>query len=601
MSQDLITIHGEEQSKVDETLADGGLPLLPGVESYCVFRASRDAQDLSDGRGWTYHHHVDMAIWRGRLYVGWNSCERDEDIWPARELFSTSTNGRDWSPPAEMFPQGLSTCLRVYFFRAPNDRMLVIAGLRGGTDKVNEDTKGALLVREIRADHSWGEVYLLQGAVSSTSESPFGAALNVDDFSAAPKVPFVSPLTGARIEIFETSNDPGFIEACRALLADTVFLEQQDRGRLLGPRRMKWHDPANWPGGKVPGDNEKWVAGKAYTFFTRPDGAIIGLSKMGWVTISLDNGKTWQQPAVPSSFVTGKAKVFSHRLSDGTYALVYNPSRRNRFPLAIVTGSDGVNFANMRLIQGELPIQRYAGADRSIGPQYTRGVSKWADDGSRDDGALWLVYSMSKEDIWVSRVPVPVAPDETRESGGGFTGWNLYQPKWSRAEVHRDSLLLENRDPFDYAAATRVLPTASHIQISFSLHPHQIGGVLMIDLMSMFGAKRPIQIALRNGQMSARDGQSDIALGAVEPNERIQFQLNVDAAAGNCAVEVRSGGIIQRKTLAFAEPADSIHRITFRTDEFRGIGGKKPVAEGTDKPTDVRAFEVRDFKWTSAQ
>lgn len=603
MSQDLITIHGEEQSKVDETLADGGLPLLPGVQSYCAFRASRDAKDLSDGCGWTYHHHVDMAIWRGRLYVGWNSCERDEDIWPARELFSTSENGRDWTPPAEMFPQGLSTCLRVYFFRAPNDRMLVIAGLRGGTDKVNEDTKGALLVREIRADHSWGDVYLLQGAVSSTSESPFGAALNVDDvsaqFSAAPKVPFVSPLTGARIEFFETSTDPGFIDACRALLADTVFLEQQDRGRLLGPRRMKWHDPANWPGGKVPGDNEKWVAGKAYTFYTRPDGAIIGLSKMGWVTVSLDNGKTWQQPAVPPSFVTGKAKVFSHRLSDGTYALVFNPSRRNRFPLAIVTGSDGVNFSNMRLIQGELPIQRYAGADRSVGPQYTRGVSKWADDGSRDDRALWLVYSMSKEDIWVSRVPVPVVPDEQQSSGGGVDGWNLYQPKWSRAEVHGESLLLGNRDPYDYAAATRVLPNGPSVQISFSVIPLQTDGVLTIDLLSKFGSKRPVQIVLRDGHLSARDGECEIFLGEVKANENVRFELNVDVASRHCEIAVHSAGIAIQKKVAFAEPAETIHRITFRTGEFRGVGGKRPVAEGSDKPTEVRVFEVRDFDWSA--
>ncbi len=71
-----------------------------------------------------------------------------------------------------------------------------------------------------------------------------------------------------------------------------------------------------------------------------------------------------------------------------------------------VTSSDGVNFADMRMIQGELPIQRYAGLHRSIGPQYVRGISHWADDGSRTDNAIWLVYSMNKEDIWVSCVPL---------------------------------------------------------------------------------------------------------------------------------------------------------------------------------------------------
>ena len=69
-----IIIEGGEQSRLDPTLPDGGLQPYPGVQSYQVFRASRDVPQLTDGKGWTYHHHVDMACWKGRLYVGWNSC-----------------------------------------------------------------------------------------------------------------------------------------------------------------------------------------------------------------------------------------------------------------------------------------------------------------------------------------------------------------------------------------------------------------------------------------------------------------------------------------------------------------------------------------------
>src|SRR5689334_22445660 len=138
MNSDLIHIDGPEQSLVDPALADAGLPPAVGVRSYCVFRASKAVPEIADRRGWTYHHHVDMAGWRGRRYVGWNSCERDEDIWPSRELFSTSIDGATWSDPQEMFPQGVSTPLRMYFFHAPNGRMLVIAGLRGDIDKTSE-------------------------------------------------------------------------------------------------------------------------------------------------------------------------------------------------------------------------------------------------------------------------------------------------------------------------------------------------------------------------------------------------------------------------------------------------------------------------------
>src|SRR4051794_24002978 len=197
MPDPIIIIQGPEQSQVDPALADAGLPIAVGVKSFQVFRASQ-ATKPDNGKGWTYHHHVDMACWKGRLYVGWNSCERDEDVWPSRELYASSIDGQEWTEPAEMFPQGTSTCLRMYFYLASNGRMLIIAGLRRDTSDTEEDTKGGLVVRELRADHSLGPVYKLR-----------------------------------KPETFEESNDAGFVEACRQLLADRVYLEQQDRGRLL--------------------------------------------------------------------------------------------------------------------------------------------------------------------------------------------------------------------------------------------------------------------------------------------------------------------------------------------------------------------------------
>ena len=516
MDEALIIIDGDEQSRIDPALPDGGLPPVVGVESYQVFRASKDVPELTDGRGWTYHHHVDMACWRGRLYVGWNSCERDEDVWPSRELYSTSTDGRTWTPPQEMFPQGISTPLRMYFFRASNDRMLVIAGMRVDTADTTEDRKWPLVVREISADHVPGEVFALQGR----GEMP----------------------------PFEQSRDAGFVAACRELLADRVFLEQQDRGKLLGSRRMKWHDAAAWPAGAVPGDSEKWVAGKAYSFFRRPDGAIVGISKMGWTTLSRDEGETWSQPAVPPTLVTGKAKVWSQRTRDGRYALVYNPSRRNRFPLAIVTGDDGVTFGGMRIVQGELPVQRYAGLHRSIGPQYVRGISHWADDGSRgDEQCLWLVYSMSKEDIWVSHVPLPVRAEVRSDTDAA--AWNIYSPRWAPVTMSGDEVRLEDRDPYDYASATRLLPRGPHTAVTFEVLAEQAGAALHVE-----------------------------AIGPASPLR----QVITPAEAGRW----------QSHRIA----VDAPHRITFRTDQPRGIGGANPVPTGTDKPHPTLVFRIRNVR-----
>jgi hypothetical protein len=518
----LIIIQGPEQSLVDPNLPDAGLPPAMGVKSWCVFRASRDVPEMTDGRGWTYHHHVDIASWRGRLYVGWNSCQRDEDVWPSRELYSTSLDGANWAPPQELFPQGISTALRMYFFLAPNGRMLAIAGLRTDQNDTDEDKKGGLVVREIREDHSLGDVHTLQ--VFSEREG--------------------------RPPLFDRSSDAGFVAACRALLADRVFLEQQDRGRLLGLRRMKWHDASAWPGGKVPGDNEKWVAGKAFSFLNRPDGALIGVSKMGWTTISRDAGETWSQPDVPPSLVTGKAKVWSQRMADGRFALVYNPSRRNRFPLIVVTGEDGVHFRDMRIVQGELPIQRYEGLHRSIGPQYVRGISRWSDDRSRrDESAMWLVYSMNKEDIWVSRVPLSQAGES----------WNTYCPKWASIEEMDGVLRLESRDPFDDACAIHVFPDAHHARVS-------------VDVMIKGDARDPMEIALHS------------KFGASIPAKHI---LRVDDTSLDRWTRIELSAV--------TSPDAPMNRVSFRTGPQRGIGGLKPVAPGADRPCEPRTLLIRNL------
>jgi hypothetical protein len=565
-----LIIQGPEPSRLDPSLPDGGIPPVVGVQSCCVFRASKDVPDLADQYGWTYHHHVDMACWKGRLYVGWNSCERDEDVWPSRELYSTSFDSVTWTDPQEMFPQGVSTCLRMYFYLASNGRMLMIAGKRSGTNETSEESKGGLVVREIRIDHTLGPVYTLQ---------------NLAGPAPSPPTPGEGRGEGPA-PMFDQSTDSEFIRACRQLLTDTVFLEQQDLGRLLGAQRMKWHDPAAWPDRKIPGDSDKWRCGKAFSFFRRPDNTLVGVCKMGFVTTSTDEGKTWTQPIVPPSLVTGKAKVWAQGTTDGRYAMVYNPSRGARYPLIAVTSDDGVHFRDMRIIQGELPIQRYAGMHRSIGPQYTRGISSWADDHSRDDKAMWLVYSMSKEDIWVSRVPMPIKPDATSD----HEPWNTYCPKWASIRTFEDRVELENRDPYDYARAVRMLPPQQRVKVSVEVTAHQSDrGTLQIELMGGFGSARPVRICLTPaGRILVSDSMD---LGSYATNQALQIQIVADTAKRLFSVVI--DGRTAANDLAFGEPCESIHRLSLRTGNYRGIGGARPVAPGTDRPTEPVRYDVR--------
>ncbi len=205
--------------------------------------------------------------------------------------------------------------------------------------------------------------------------------------------------------LFDTVTDSGFVEACRQLLSNHLFLEQQDYGSLLAPsERMKWHDPNNWAG-----DDElrKDVTdfGKSMCFFRRADGALVGVGKKRWVTLSRDQGRTWSQPVRPSTLITNMGKVWGQRTPGGRYLLAYNPHEKLRYPLAIVTGDDGIRFRGMRVIHGQLPARRYDGAAKSPGASYVRGISPWSSDGSRKDDGVWLVFSVNKEEIWVSHLP----------------------------------------------------------------------------------------------------------------------------------------------------------------------------------------------------
>ena len=376
---DVLRIDAPELKKLNFALSTGGLPIVPGLETYTVIRSDRENPERAEGLGWTYQHHPDIAAWHGRLYVGWDSCERDEDTWPSRELYSSSTNGKDWAKPMEMFPQGTSTPLRIYFFLAPNGHMLVIAGLRVSREKTGERTKGPLVARELRVDHTLGDVFTLR--------------------PPAQVVPGQPPP-------FATCKEKEFVRACEQLLDTPMFLLQQDYGRLIDPPlRMKWNDPANWEGDtELKKEAENF--GKAMCFFERKDSAIVGIGKNRWVTISRDGGGSWTQPVRPESLISGMGKVWGQKTSAGSYVLIYNPDLRNRWPLAMLTSEDGITFRDPHAVHGVLPARRYEGKAKDPGASYHRGLNKWNNDDSWKDEALWLVYSLNKEEIRVIRIPV---------------------------------------------------------------------------------------------------------------------------------------------------------------------------------------------------
>ncbi|MCX5724733.1 MAG: hypothetical protein NTX84_09535, partial [Nitrospirae bacterium] len=452
-----IDVRGDEQSRLNLGLPDGGLKPVVGVHNIQIFRSSRSQPELSDQDGWTYAHHQDLAAWKGRLYAAWAMTPKDEDIQPYKLVYATTTDGFHWTAPADLFPRENAWPVRFYFYRAANDRMLTFCAGKTGDGNVKEGMKTVMLVREIGADHQLGKVYTL---VAPQPDQP---------------------------AFYKAAADPGFIAACDEAVGNNLLLEQQDYGRFLGKRRMPWHGDASI---KIPGD---FQFGKAFCFYHRKDGTLVGLSKMGFATLSEDAGKTWSKPVQSETLIAGPGKIWGQRTADGRFALAY------------------------RVVHGEVPALRYPGRYKSTGAQYMRGIAEWADDGTfADKQAMWLIYSMHKEDIWVARVPLPITADETafpstdfakEPLGGVVTGWNVYSPRWAPVAVVDEKaghcLELRDADPFDYARAVRCFPASPSVRVELSVGAAQTDARLEIEMSDAVG-HRPVRVAfVEDGKIQA--------------------------------------------------------------------------------------------------
>jgi hypothetical protein len=188
--------------------------------------------------------------------------------------------------------------------------------------------------------------------------------------------------------------------------------------------------------------------------------------------------------------------------------MVYNPvaDSMRRYPLGIVTGEDGIHFDNLLLIHGDIAPRRFSGNHKDFGVQYVRGIEEGNGTPPGDD--LWVTYSSNKEDIWVSRIPVPVryaaaGPVKDTFDDGAIRDWNIYSTLWAPVRVadfpsaRNKSLELQDGDPYDYARAVRVFEESKSATVSFKVYPKQSdSGRLEVEVMDRYG-NRPVRLMFR--------------------------------------------------------------------------------------------------------
>ena len=355
---------------------DGGLTQISNVRTSLVLRADRENPSPQNGDGWTYNHAPMLAHFAGRFWISWLSSPRDEHAAPCRTLLSNSENGESWAAPRELFPPFPDESQRVImhgrcgFYLARNGVFLALGfyGTVSGQDGPPFFDHGiGRVARQIHPDGTLGEIYFVRFNANRPAH-------------IEPQFPF-----------FDRA-DFAFREACESLLADKIkTLEWWDE-ELQDAKFFAHFDVAR----------EQNLS--AISVFERENGQLIGIGKWGRVIFSDDGGASWENGGVLEGVPTNGAKVWAQKLENEKYVLVFNPTSDNsrRWPLALCTSRDGLQFCDLRCVVGEVPPRRYDGKFKDFGPQYVRGIEA----GNAPDGALWLAYSMNKEDIWVARVEI---------------------------------------------------------------------------------------------------------------------------------------------------------------------------------------------------
>lgn len=190
---------------------------------------------------------------------------------------------------------------------------------------------------------------------------------------------------------------------------------------------------------------------------------------------------------------------------------------------------------------------------------------------------------MNKEDIWVSRIPVPVRHAVTGPvhdtfdalpAGGPIPDWNISNPLWAPVRVaafpsdRNKSLELSDRDPYDYARAVRVFQEGTLATVSFKVLAKQNdSGRLEIELLDRY-ANRPVRLMFTDGgHLEAANGGKTVSLCSYSPDR--WYDVRIESNTKRDSYSVWIDGKPAMLNARFAESVLSVERISFRTAAYR--------------------------------
>jgi len=364
-----------------------GYSLLPGVESTVLYRGVPATG--------VYSHHAQIAFLDGTFYASWSNHRWGEDG-PGQRLFcSTSHDGLHWRKAFKCYPslgkmQNPDTAGRLLTADAlvPVDgKMYVIA-------EVNDRTpRGAKNYPVPAADARYGKK-------TFSGRLGFGRLAR----SMSPK--------GKLGPIFWLVNDPP-----DPIDGKPQYPTQEDHhfSKTAAAIHQWWQDPVHLPAWDFRFGTASAVAVDGHhmcepNVYRRPDGVYVKLARDCTATrhepahmyaSTSSDGKTWTTP-VPTNVPDSPSKATSGSLPDGRVFLIGNqvsdPTHHRRDPLVLSLSPDGKNFVWAAAIRAGAPPVNYPGRAKIPGFQYPVAIVA--------RNAIWVIYSIGKEDVAVSRIPL---------------------------------------------------------------------------------------------------------------------------------------------------------------------------------------------------
>ena len=288
-------------------------------------------------------------------------------------------------------------------------------------------------------------------------------------------------------------------------------------------------------------------------------------------------------------------KQWGQRTHDGHFALCFNPieTQPYRYPLITMTGKDGIVYDSIGVVHGEVPPRRFMGANKDFGPCYVRGITEGEQQPS--DSNMWLCYSVNKEDIWVSRVQLPVRTiwngpvNDTFDDihpGASITNWNIYSPAWCPVFINENHQMhLTDSDRYDYARAIRVFENTKKVNIHFDLKVEKENDdPFEIDVTDRHG-ERVACLRLHHGIITLNHQPC----GSYQTDRWLQVELAIN---GN---QVSYGNI----TTTALHIVKGIERLSFRTGEYRCLPDRHtpnqepyPPLSGCDEPIQTASYLI---------